>query len=394
MRDYVVENHKPEEQIVIYGAGVYGELCLRALEQAGICVYAFADRRTDLDEYFGKKVIRPEEIKTIENVSVLIASKEYIKQIVDFLKAEKVNNYYCITSLLETEWDENKLSFFAKRERQNIYQYGERLAHFEKPFFCINNVDLVLSEVCNLKCRDCGSLIPYYKRPCHFEMDKIIFYFDRFLQAVDSLTELRLLGGETFLYPELVQLVEYYTNHEKVEQIVIYTNAVIRPKQEVMSQLPKDKLLIRISNYGELSKNVESMVADCKEYKIDYEVSEAMIWRDMGGVGRRNYTEDQCREIYEKCDNARCPSFHKGKLYVCPRAGHGEELGLFKNGPDEYLDFTMDGIDYREHASRIEDLLYNRKLFEACYYCNGCNRWAKGIPAAIQVQRGIDEYDT
>ena len=387
IRDFSVEKHSNNQKIIIYGAAVYGELCLRGLEVCGLEVYAFADRRTDLSEYLGIKVIKPEDIKGVDNAVVLIASVNYIKQIVDFFKEEEINNFYHISSILKMQVDDARLSYQAKDVRKNCCEYDEKIADYEKSDFSINNIDLVLTQVCNLKCKDCGSLIPLYKRPCHFEMEQITRYFDRFLQAVDSVKELRLLGGETFLYPNLVELVKYYLENEKIKKIVIYTNGVIESTEQVMQQHIDKKIVIRISNYRTLSKNIEKVATNCKALNIECETLDSLIWRDMGGLERRDYSFEQCCNVYERCDNAKCPSFCKGKLYICPRAAHGQELGLFENGKDDYIDFTLDDINYSSYKEKVESLLYKRNHFEACYYCNGNNRWENPIPAAIQVKK-------
>lgn len=388
LQEFTIENYDRNYKIIIYGAGVYGELCLKALQVYGIEVYAFADRRTDLSEYLGIKVIRPEDIKNISNAIVLITSINYIKQIILYLKKEKIQNYYIISELLRTEIDRENLSDYAKRTREDPLEYARKINDYEKEELSINNIDLVVTQFCNLKCRDCGSLIPYYQKPCHFEYEKIILYFDRLLQSVDSIKELRLLGGETFLYPDLVRLVDYYCSNSKIKKVVIYSNGVMKPANSVMEKLSNEKVLIRISNYGKLSKNIVEIIEVCKLRNIKYEVLDSMIWRDMGDVERREYTKEQCVNVYEKCENAKCPSFCKGKLYICPRAAHGEVLGFYKNGINEYIDFTDDDINYDNYKEKIEDLLFGRNFFEACFYCNGNNKWENAIPAAIQVEKG------
>lgn len=387
LQEFIIENYDKNQKIIIYGAGVYGELCLRALQVYGIEVYAFADRRTDLLEYLGVKVIRPRDIKNISNAIVLITSINYIKQIVLYLKEEEIENYYKISKLLRTEIDKEDLSDYAKRTREDPLEYARKIDDYEKEELTINNIDLVITQFCNLKCKDCGSLIPYYQKPCHFEYEKIVLYFDRFLQSVEYIKELRLLGGETFLYPDLVRLVDYYCNNSKIGKVVIYSNGVMKPADSIIEKLFNEKVLIRISNYGKLSKSITEIVDVCKSLNIKYEILDSMIWRDMGGVERRDYSKEQCINVYEKCENAKCPSFCKGKLYICPRAAHGEVLGFYENGIDEYIDFTVDGVNYNDYKWKIEELLFGRNLFGACFYCNGNNKWENAIPAAIQIDR-------
>lgn len=387
LQEFSLDDYEENQKIVIYGAGIYGELCLRGLESWGIEVYAFADRRTDLTEYYGIKVINPEEICKINNVVVLLASVNYLKQIINFLREQKIENYYGISLILKAKIDDACLSDYAKGARKDPEEYQSKINDIQNKMLSIKNIDLVVTQYCNLKCKDCGSLIPCYKHPQHFSSEQVILAFDKFLNYVDYIKELRVLGGETFLYPELTEITDYYSQNPKIKRVIIYTNGVMNPSENIMKQFQDKSVLIRISNYGELSKNINKVVEMCKLYGIEYEILDSMIWRDMGGVGRRNYSKEQAINIFEKCENAKCPSFCNGKLYICPRAAHGEQLGFYKNADDEVIDFAESKLNDDKLKEKLEEFLYGRNHFEACYYCNGNNRWENPIPAAVQITK-------
>lgn len=42
---------------------------------------------------------------------------------------------------------------------------------------------------------------------------------------------------------------------------------------------------------------------------------------------------------------AKCLSFYRGCLYLCPRAAHGERLEFFKNPDTEFVDFNNNSND-------------------------------------------------
>ena len=48
---------------------------------------------------------------------------------------------------------------------------------------------------------------------------------------------------------------------------------------------------------------------------------------------------------------------------------------------------NVDGVNYNDYKWKVEELLFGRNLFEACFYCNGNNKWENAIPAAIQVEK-------
>ncbi len=374
-------------KILIYGAGDFGELCLRCLQANQIEPYAFLDRRAEMDSYLSIKVLPATEIRNIDNPVVLLASNRYLKAMIDFLEENEISNYYSISQLLDTDIDESLLTDHAKEVWKNKIEYKKAVDDICGERLWVNNIDLVLTQYCNLKCRDCGSLMPYYKRPCHLDLDKLLASFDRFMTLADRVKELRLLGGETFLYPHLVQVVNHYKDNEKIDGIYLYTNAVMLPSEEVIEQIANEKTCIRISDYGPLSKNKEKLQELCQKHNLRCEVLDSTEWRDMGGVEKRNYTKEKLISVFEKCENAKCPSFCEGKLYICPRAAHMEKLGFFTNSENDVLDFTSDEACKEFTKGKIESFLFGREYFEACDYCNGNNKWENKIPAAIQRGR-------
>lgn len=371
-------------KILIYGAGDFGELCLRCLQEHQIKPFAFLDRRGEIDSCFGIKVVPPNEIGNIENPIILLASNRYLKSMIDYLEENNISNYYGISELLDTNIEESVLTDHAKEVWKNKIEYKKALDDLCGERLWINNIDLVLTQLCNLKCRDCGSLMPYYKRPRHFDLDQLFASFDRFMAFADRVKELRLLGGETFLYPYLDQVVHHYKDNANIGGIYIYTNAVMLPSEDVMERITNEKTCIRISDYGALSKNKESLQALCKKHNLRCEVLDSTEWRDMGGVEKRNYSKEKLIHVFEKCENAKCPSFCEGKLYICPRAAHMEKLGFFANSEDDVLDFTSEEACKDLTKDKIERFLFGREYFGACDYCNGNNKWENIIPAAIQ----------
>ncbi len=383
MIEFDVKKYKDDRKIIIYGAGVYGEICLRCLQKNGIEPYAFADRRSDIDEYLGVKVISLDKIKEYKDEIFLLATISYMKVVLDLLRKEGVDKCFSISDLLECDLDNTLLSEYAKGARKKGREYSQALQSLAENKLIISNIDLVVTQFCNLRCKDCGSLMPYYEKPNHFDSDLIIQCFDRFLDRVDSIIELRVLGGETFLYPDLSKIVNYYASDDRIEKIYIYTNGVMPFDCKMLEGVRTEKTCIRISDYGELSKNKYALIDLCRENGIAYEVLDSRFWRDMGGINRRKYSRSTLEAVFEKCENAKCPSFCEGRLYICPRAAHLEKLGFFSNNKTEVLDFTRDNDIAK---ADIEDFLFGRTSFEACYYCNGNNRWENTIPAAIQKE--------
>ena len=163
--------------------------------------------------------------------------------------------------------------------------------------FTIRNIDLVITEYCNLRCKDCGSLIPYYKNPAHIKLDEILSPLDNFLNAIDELYELRILGGEPFLYPSIGELLDACGKLSKVKRIVIYTNSTVIPENMIFERMKENQVVLHMSDYGTYSGKVKEIQEKCLEYGIDFYVHKYNEWRDMGTTELRNYDLDTVKRI-------------------------------------------------------------------------------------------------
>ena len=385
IKSFKIEKFKHENKIIIYGAGLYGEYVYKCLQKNNISVNFFADRNEKIEKYMGVPVISPETIGMIDNPIILLASANYIEEMVKILEENGIENYYSVDDLIRTELSKDDLSEYAREVSNNLDKYLFSLKNLEEKKFLIKNIDLVITEFCNLNCRDCGSLIPYYKHPQHIALDEIIEPFNNFLNSIDSLYELRILGGEPFLYPDLDVLLEKYSAEKKIEKIVIYTNATMELNQKILSKMKNEKITLHISDYGKYSRKKEELVMTCKENGIHYYMHEYNEWRDMGNISKRNLTMEKVKGIYMTCDNANCPSFYRGRVYICPRAAHGESIGAFKNENGENVDFRSRLIDTNEKKKELYHMLREREIFTACYYCNGNSIHSPSIRAAVQI---------
>lgn len=215
----------------------------------------------------------------------------------------------------------------------------------------------------------------------------VIEEFDRFLSAVDLLLELRILGGEPFLYKDLHKLVHRYAQCEKIKRITIYTNATIIPDQKVVQALCTANVSVHISDYGQKSNQLKELQQLFTDQNISYTVHHYEKWYDLGPFRKRDYSENQLEKIYQGCYAAKCHTFLKGKLYICPRAAHGESLGFFRNETGETVDFKPDRAVKKDKRQQLLQMLGGKRYFEACRYCGGCGDRSPEVKAAQQMEK-------
>ena len=81
---------------------------------------------------------------------------------------------------------------------------------------------MVLTEKCSLKCDGCSNLMQYYAKPIDEDFEQCIKSIDKFLNTVDYVFEIRVLGGEPFMYKRIYEVIEHlykYDNYGKIQSI-------------------------------------------------------------------------------------------------------------------------------------------------------------------------------
>ena len=378
---------KKGQKIIIYGAGRYGELALRGLQHLSLQPSFFVDRSLAGTMYLGINVIAPKELENYKNDIVLIASYNYFNEMLEILQTTGIKYYYDILELLKIEYDENVLSEYALDEKKNYYKYYNVVKNSYIQGLIITHCEVVLTECCTLKCKDCANLMQYYRHPEKLDTNEIIESFNKFLDTIDILLELRLLGGEPFLCKDLDKIVKSYRNHRKVKRITIYTNATILPSATILECLKSEKISVHISDYGLQNNKILNLKTLLKKHSINYYIHKYDKWYEMGGIEKRHYNNSFKKQLYKNCIMAKCYTFYRGKFYLCPRAAHGERLGAFLNQQEEIVDFTepIDSIETKRNE--VKHILLERDFITACDFCNGSCESTRKVNAAIQLKR-------
>lgn len=379
------EKISDRQKILVYGAGIYGEIALRGLEILGLKAECFIDRGHEGKLYLGLPVISPQKLADYKDAVIIIASLNYFGEILEYLNGIGWSQYYDMEDLLFLDYSHMGLSEYALEEVKHFEKYQITIENCEVDALVINHCEIVVTEKCTLRCRDCSNLMQYYKNPNDIDIEETIYAFNRFLQTIDVLCELRILGGEPFICKQLGTLLYEYIKCEKVKRITIYTNATLIPDSEILCMLANRKIVVHLSDYGECSRNVKKLENIFMEKQISYYTHQYKKWRDFGGPEKRNYTRAQKVQLYQTCFTGKCYTFYRGKFFLCPRAAHGERLGFFQNKKGEYIDFSDGKIAIEEKKAELREMLINIQTLTACDYCNGESAYSEEIDAAIQI---------
>jgi organic radical activating enzyme len=376
------------EGVSVFGTGNFGALVKSALESLNIPLKNFIDNN---DNNIGSRfksidVISAEMLSNTNSKNILIASLNfrYLKR---QLKDLGYENFYDVDFLfdnfdltkVDTKWSKDRC-----KVQLDLYNYSVEAAR-DKEKLKVNSLDLVLTEKCSLKCKDCSNLMQFYEKPIDNDLEVMLESFDNFMQAVDYCYEIRMIGGEPLMYKQIDKVLEKVLSSQKVGNIIIYTNGTIVPKGEKINIFKNPKIYFRISDYGQSSRNVSKLEEVLKENNIHYITERVTSWQDCAKIDNFKRDENLNKKIFGNCCVNETLTMLHGKLYLCPYSAHLENLKIIKPKQKEHVDLYKRN-DFDNLTTEIRSLYFGKEYLEACNFCNGRDHNVATIPAAIQTK--------
>jgi organic radical activating enzyme len=229
-------------------------------------------------------------------------------------------------------------------------------------------IELQVTRHCNLTCRACTHLSPINKP--HFldpqQADQDLRILARHFRA----GYVRLLGGEPFLHPRLIELLQIARASGVAERVRIVTNGVLLPRQSDDFWRHVDEVLISVYPGEELS---EEEMRRCQKlaqrHRVKLEVNHYDRFRESySEIG----TTDQAliRRIFHTCHVAhvwRCHTVDGGYFYKCPQSLlMPEKLETQMGVADRVM---LD--DSPDLGARLREFLESPEPLTACANCLG-----------------------
>ena len=230
----------------------------------------------------------------------------------------------------------------------------------------------------------------YYKRPQDSNTDLLLRSIDRFMQCIDNLDEFRVLGGDPFMNKELYKVINKLVTYEKCKRVVVYTNAKIVPKGENLTCLKNKKVVLDITNYGEICTAHLKLVELAKKENIAFTTIRCTEWMDSGRILPYSGKSDKDLEhLFTNCCQSELISMLHGKLYRCPFSANGVNLKAIPQNDSDEVNLIDDNLSISDLREQVKKLCYDKKFLTACSYCNGKDYSTLRIPSAIQTKKPL-----
>ena len=140
------------------------------------------------------------------------------------------------------------------------------------------------------------------------------------------------------------------------------------PTQNMFETIYKIGAMIRISDYGELSRHKEDILNACKKMNIPcFLFPMAKTWKKFGDFYKRNRIEEELKKVCSDC----CFGTHDlmfidDKIYCCLRTLFANAIGADNEAvQNNCLDLEKDITE-----QQLIDFVQGKYLWQMCDYCD------------------------
>jgi len=332
----------------------------------------------------------PDLKQRFEDATILI-SVASIKDVVELLGSMGFTNWHAGGLLLkdmDVDQDgEDPALDYTKFAVENCILCHDGYLHPDKLF--LRSIDLIITERCSLKCRDCSNLTQYYEHPKDLDTDMLLRSIDVFCGIVDEVMDFRILGGDALMNKRWPFIVERLTGEPRARRVVLYTNGTIVPQDEGIPSLRDPKVLVIITDYGKLSRKLAELKRLLRDERVAHHVLQVDDWLDCSAITPHHRTVEQAQDVYAKCCAKNMLTLSSGKLFRCPYAANAHRLRAVPDCETDYVDIFAEPTDAQNLAAakrKVRDYVLRDEVLETCDFCNGRPLSGKETEVAVQTK--------
>jgi organic radical activating enzyme len=390
---------KAGDPIIIVAAVNEAEAILKSCKEHNINISGICDseKRKSAVAFCGVKVYHTPSLPNFYPKARFIIASQHIQECAEQLIGLGYNEFYSGLELIEDFNVENfdyQVSRSYMASKLEVWKKTHNY-YFNDDKIYMRSLDIMITTKCSLKCRNCSNLMQYYLNPTDTVYEKIIASLKIINENVDSISEYRIIGGEPLMNKNWADIVNNISEYDNEAKIFIYTNATIAPKDIQLQSFQNKNVNFVITDYGNLSRNIDKMINNLEKYKISYKREPANDWVDCSSIKHHKRSSDQLKEVFKQCCVKYIYTLLDQKLYRCPFIANAANLNAIPDNPANYVNLVSLKDDIK---SQIKRLVKVARFFPGCDFCDGrpydptskVGYDGKGmIPAGEQVSKPI-----
>lgn len=379
--------------MIIFGAGVIGEATLHACRAKGVPVECFVDDRIR-GPLLGVEVIGTLELAARYADAKFLLTSPNIADMILPLEIMGYEDWQSCGVVLQ-DFDLSGIEFLSINGSNEASRYStehvtylirtclhhhDNYLHPER--LTVQSLDLIITERCSMKCRDCSNLMQYYESPENADLNEMLTTIDSMCEKMDEIYEVRVIGGEPFMNKEIHIIVEKLSAQEKIKKVAIFTNATIVPRETQWPALQHEKVRFFITEY-DLSRNIRPLTTELDSRGIAYVSEKANGWTDCASLEKHNRTDEENEALWNACCAKNLATLADGNLYRCPFSANAAKLQAVPDYKDDYL------IVAKSNSDDIRRFLRGKTYLETCDHCNGHSYGDRVITPAVQTKKPL-----
>ena len=383
------------KHLYIWGGGYLGSEIGSKLLELGIPIAAYWDARaSSIGSLHGIKVIEPFQTDGTheDTVVVFCITSSFVREhCLDEARKHGfvniVNGDYLYEGLVCTFNDETRFKACRDAKACDVYTCLKNET-FHKRYLGVDqmppeqrlyfkNITFVINQICTIKCKYCYSYTNAYSkdRRVNFPTERILSDIDVTFDSIDGVKIVPLIGGETFLHPDLDLIVKKFLEKSNFGILNVTTNGICKIREKHLSVLKDSRIQVVFSNYKSsltdkeceiFDKNVELVRESGAEVIV---LNETPQWSVPTTLWDKGYPLEVMKDKRTACLNPLiCKYVKNGKFFPCTVADSIYNIGVAEYKEDYIkLDAALSREDIRTAIHR----LLKRAYFDSCRHCDG-----------------------
>lgn len=349
-------------KLAIFGTKTEAQYLKRQIQQNAIAdVIAFVDNNQDNHKSYIEElpIIPFEHLQAmygngIDSVIVVAKGPDSRAAILKQLSEGHIKN----VGLFNTSYSEYHKAI------TNLNDSVIWLSKIQKAF--LPYLEYNVTDSCNLKCKGCLHFSNLFE-------DNTFSDYNQFCRDLKQLSDniciaqLRLLGGEPLLHPDLDKFIIHARKLLPYAEINIVTNGLLIPKcsKNLFTAMRKSDVSFHISRYIPTNSQINSIIDILNEESINYRVDNATITEFSKFLDTRGINDG--KNSQKICMSGNCRFLRNGKLFKCALEGmiyqFSKVYGCQDLPDNSGTDIYQNDIDW---SGTLERYLYPTDM---CHFC-------------------------
>ena len=172
--------------------------------------------------------------------------------------------------------------------------------YFDDSKTYLKSLDVVITTKCSMNCESCANLMQYYVAQKNTDED-ILKAVKILSENVDHISEYRIIGGEPLMNKNWAKITKGVIDQDPNRSVYIYSNGTICPKDEQLEIFHGKKLNFYLTDYDDLSRNMEKVVKILAKHGIGFYRKPAGNWVDCSRIKKQNRSTKQLKQVFKEC---------------------------------------------------------------------------------------------